>query len=221
MNITRKADRASRVKPGRKLIMTCGRLAKRHGCGLGVDPLLAESGCSKGSLYTIYKSKDGLLAATCMVEREELEKTLHSVDPLTKKPKSLINVVTSTVLDAIDSPASLVGVSLSVLMTVFADTSSEGLPLATSAAELTIKSFPKHLRDRLSGVPGLRLSDDFDTVAQEYFKTLLLSAAAPRIFPNEKPWKQAALLLASQRLAAEIKRVPMGNSFFGTKNEGK
>lgn len=199
-----KADRKLQGRPSVKLLTVGGRLAKRHGCGFGIDPLLAESECAKASLYTNYNSKDGLLAAICVEERAALERSFLGIDLFMKKPQAIMNVVTSTVLDAIGNPNSLVGVSLNVLITAPADTSRGGLPLAIRAAELTIKSFPKHLRDRFSSVPDLHLSDSFDAAAQEYFKALLLAAVTPRIFPAEKPEKQPALLSAIKSLAAEV-----------------
>lgn len=204
------------MKPRRRLLMACGRLAKRHGCGFGIEPLLAESGCAKASLYTNYNSKDGLLAAICVEERAELDRSLLSVDLFMKKPRAVMDVVTSTVLNAMGNPNSLVGVSLNVLMTAHADTSRGGLPLAIRAAELTIKSFPKHLRDRFSSVPGLQVSDTFDAAAQEYFKVLLLAAFTPRIFPAEKPEKQPALLSSIESLAAEVGAKKKGGAFTST-----
>lgn len=54
----------ARRKPGRTLVDVAERLFRRTGIhGVGIDAILAESGCSSRSLYQHFGSKDGLAAA--------------------------------------------------------------------------------------------------------------------------------------------------------------
>lgn len=191
-------------KPRARMLKVGGRMAKIHGCAFGIDNLLEKSGSAKASLYSIYKSKDGLLAAICTEERAEYQRYLLNIDHFQKKPQAIIKEHTESMLEFFGSEESLIGVSLQLLLTAPAGVSRGGLPKATSAAALTLESFPRYLRDRLDNVLDFHMSDTFEAVTQEYFKALLLAAVTPRLFANEKPEKQAALLSVIDTLAAQI-----------------
>lgn len=191
-------------KPRARMLKVGGRMAKIHGCAFGIDNLLEKSGSAKASLYSIYKSKDGLLAAICTEERVEYQRYLLNIDHFQKNPQAIIKEHNESMLEFFGSEESLIGVSLQVLLTAPAGVSRGGLPKATSAAALTLESFPRYLRDRLDSILDFHMSDTFEAVTQEYFKALLLAAVTPRLFPKEKPEKQAALLSAINTLADQI-----------------
>lgn len=191
-------------KPRARMLKVGGRMTKIHGCAFGIDNLLKESGCAKASLYAIFKSKDGLLAELCMEEKKDYQSYLLGICHYSKKPKAILEEITEDLLDFFGSQDSLIGVSLQVLLTAPAGASRAGLPNATKAAAQTLNSFPRHLRDRFDDILNFQMSDSFDAAAQEYSKALLLAAVTPRLFADEKPGEQAALISALEGLTAKI-----------------
>lgn len=179
-------------------------MAKIHGCAFGIDLLLEKSGCAKASLYSIYKSKDGLLAAICTEERVAYQRYLLDIDHFQKAPQAIIEEHTKSMLRFFRSEDSVIGASLQLLLTAPAGASHGGLPNATDAAAETLNSFPRYLRDRLDNILHFCMKDAFEAAAKEYFKALLLAAVTPRLFANEKSEKQPALLSAIDKFADQI-----------------
>src|SRR6478735_4624540 len=86
----------AKVKPGprERLLDTASRLFYAEGVHtVGIDRILAESGVAKGSLYSTYGSKDGLIAAYLEARRERQSRRIIAAIAGVEDPKQKVLAV--------------------------------------------------------------------------------------------------------------------------------
>ena len=201
---SRKKRNSRLEKPAARLLRVGGRLTKIHGSFFGIDLLLQQAESAKASLYAVFGSKDGLLTSVCDAECAAFQRLVWGIEFFGKSPSDFMDELADEFLKALRNPNSMIGVSMAVLLSVPVNQSRNEVPRAIESAAKTLKRYPEYLHQRVCEHSAWEVSADFEEVARGFFKAALLATLTPRLFPKEKPEKQAVLLLAIENLATEV-----------------